>query len=202
MVSAGFNYTRSPKFKVNERFLFNPSDTSNQPLQPFTGEFPDPASLAVNVPDRFGVGVAVRPTPRLLAMVDVVRINYSSLTDDFLITFNFGQEGLTPGQFTTDDASEVHIGGEYTVHTGQNPVFVRAGVFTNPNHTTRYTPSSALTGDAAVINTVFDAIYNQLPRDTAVLGTVGAGVAIGPRLQIDAAYVHKKQFVASTAVRF
>ena len=206
-ISAGFNYTRSPKFTVNERFLFNDSTTTNNPLQPFAAPrfnppFADPTALPINVPDRFGFGVAVRPMPRLLAMVDVVGINYSSLTDDFLITISFGTPGLNPNQFKIDDATEFHFGGEYTLMTGANPVFLRAGVFTDPNHSTRYTPSTTLTGDDVALNTAFDAVYNLLPRETAVLGTVGAGVAIGPRVQIDAAYVHKKQFVASTAVRF
>src|SRR5262249_51769888 len=121
----------------------------------------------------------------------------------FLITLAFGTPGLTPAQFTIKDVSELHVGGEYTLKTGPHPVFVRAGLFTDPNHSTRYTPSTALSpADATLLNPEFDAVYNLLPRETAVRGTVGAGVAIGPRFQIDAAYVHNKQFVASTAVRF
>ena len=109
-----------------------------------------------------------------------------------------------PSQFSIDDGTEVHFGGEYNLMTGRVPVFVRAGVFTNPNHTTRYTssPSADAGMGNAGTNTFYSSIYNLLPRETLVRGTVGAGVAIGPRLQIDAAYVHKKEFVASTAVRF
>jgi long-subunit fatty acid transport protein len=201
MVSAGFNYTKSPKFTVGERFLRNAATTTPN-LVPNTG-FADPSPLKINVPDRFGVGVSVHPNPRLLVAADVVRINYSSLAKDFLITLNFPNTGLLPSQFSVDDATEVHFGGEYNVMTGKNPVFIRAGVFSNPNHTTRYTASAAAdAGSNAGTNTFYNSIYNLLPRDTAVRGTIGAGVALGPRLQIDAAYVHRKEFVASTAVRF
>jgi hypothetical protein len=104
-----------------------------------------------------------------------------------------------PNLFSIDDATEVHFGGEYNLMTGNNPVFVRAGVFTDPNHTTHFNPSSSV---STTINQYYTAVYNSLPRDTQVRGTVGGGIAIGPRVQIDAAYVHKKEFVASTGVRF
>jgi long-subunit fatty acid transport protein len=198
-VQAGFTFTKSPKFKVNERFLRN-AGTTPPNLVPFNvapNVYPDPATLSINVPDRFGFGVAVHPNSRLLIGADVVRINYSSLAKDFLITIDFNN--VLPNLFSIDDATEVHFGGEYNLMTGNNPVFVRAGVFTDPNHTTHFNPSSSV---STTINQYYTAVYNSLPRDTQVRGTVGGGIAIGPRVQIDAAYVHKKEFVASTGVRF
>ncbi len=206
IVQAGFTYTRSPKFAVNTRFLANPPPAGSQTrpnppnLQPFTSPpYPDPASLKINVPDRFGFGVAVHPNSRLLVAADVVRIQYSSLAKDFLITLDYTQPALTPNLFSVNDVTEVHFGGEYNILTGNNPVFVRAGVFTNPNHSTRFAGSTALPPE---LNNYYNAIYNLLPRDTLVRGTVGGGVVLGPRVQIDAAYVHRKEFVASTGVRF
>jgi long-subunit fatty acid transport protein len=206
IVQAGVTYTRSPKFAVNTRFLANPPPAGSQTrpsppnLQPFTSPpYPDPASLKINVPDRIGVGVAVHPNSRLLVAADLVRIQYSSLAKDFLITLDYTQPALTPNLFSVNDVTEVHFGGEYNVHTGNNPVFVRAGVFTNPNHSTRFAGSAALPPE---LNNYYNAIYNLLPRDTLVRGTVGGGIVLGPRVQIDAAYVHRKEFVASTGVRF
>jgi long-subunit fatty acid transport protein len=201
--SIGFDYTTGPTFKINERFLRNPGRSSglNQTLKPFDTTippFPDPNVLSIHVPNRFGVGVAARPTPRLLVAADVVRVNYSSLAKDFLITFDFGS-ALSPSQFTIKDATEFHAGGEYNVIAGSNPVFVRAGLFTNPNHAFRYTTAPSLSADT---NNYYSAIYNTLPRDTEVKGTVGGGIVIGPRFQVDLAYVWRKEFVASTAVRF
>jgi long-subunit fatty acid transport protein len=201
MWQAGFTFTKSPKFTVNERFLGNVGGARTN-LQAIPG-FPDPAPLPINVPDRFGAGVAVHPTSRLLVAADVVRINYSSLAENFLITLDFptatNPTGITPGQFSVDDGTELHVGGEFNLMTGNNPVFVRAGVFTNPDHTTRYTQSASVSD---LLNRYYDSIYNLLPRETTVHGTFGVGIAIGPKVQIDAAYVHKKEFVASTAVRF
>ena len=42
-----------------------------------------PRNVDVNVPNRIGVGVAVRPNPRWLFALDIVRINYSSLDGQF-----------------------------------------------------------------------------------------------------------------------
>jgi len=216
MVQAGFTYTRSPRFKVGERFLRNAGGTNPATLAPFNvapNIYPDPASLSINVPDRFGVGVAVRPMPRLLVGADVVRINYSSLAKDFLISIDFNSLPhdanflQASNMFSIDDATEVHFGGEFNLVTGQYPVFVRAGVFTDPNHTTQFTPTAALPtvcsqATNSCVNTYYTNVYDLLPRETKVRGTVGAGVVLGPRVQIDAAYVHKREFVASTGVRF
>jgi long-subunit fatty acid transport protein len=204
--SIGFDYTMGPSFKINERFLQNPGFSSglNQPLTPFTTPpfpkpFPDPSVLSIHVPGRFGVGVAARPTPRLLVAADVVRVNYSSLAKDFLITQDYFPQALSPSQFKGIDAAEFHAGGEYNVIAGSNPVFVRAGLFTNPNHAFRYTTAPSLSADT---NNYYSFIYNTLPRDVEIKGTVGGGIVIGPRFQVDLAYVWRKEFVASTAVRF
>ena len=162
----------------------------------FTG-FPKP--IAINTPDHFGFGVAARVMPKLLLAGDIVRVNYSaSLAKDFTIVVSFAEPNLNPSMFTIDDATEVHFGGEYNIVTGNNPVFVRAGVFTNPNHTVHFAATPAGHRNQLDCSTR----YNLLPRDTEVNGTVGSGVAIGPRFQVDVAYVFKKEFVASTAVRF
>ena len=199
--SIGFDYTRSPKFHIDENFLQNPGFTANpccgtqQTLVAFAGF---PKSIAINTPDHFGVGVGVRVMPNLLIGVDVVRVNYSSLADDFTLVVSFDSPTLSPTMFTVDNVTEFHVGAEYNLMTGKNPVFLRGGLFTNPNHTVHYSATST----DNVENSNFNAVYNLLPRDTEVRGTVGAGVAIGPRFQVDIAYVIKKEFVASTAVRF
>jgi hypothetical protein len=115
-----------------------------------------------------------------------------------VLTLDFGS-ALSPSQFTLDDVTEVHFGGEYNVITGSNPVFVRAGVYSNPNHSFKFLPSPNTAGD---LNNYYNSVYNLLPRDTEWKGTFGGGIAVGPRFQLDLAYVWKKEFVASTAIRF
>jgi hypothetical protein len=91
-----------------------------------------------------------------------------------------------------------------------NPVFVRGGVFTNPNHTLKFTgPVSNASIPSG--NEKYTALYDTLARDTEAYATVGAGVAVGLHFQLDAAYVArvspsavrgKKDLIVSAAVRF
>jgi long-chain fatty acid transport protein len=212
-VSVGFDYAKGPSFAVNETKASNPGFSgfpnpccgTNQPLVTSPGF---PVTVPINVPDRFGVGVAVRPLPRLLIAADAVRINYSSLARNIALIFD---EGSTVGShLTIDNVTEIHVGGEVNVSAGANPVFVRGGVFTNPNHTLKFTGPL---NDATIPfgNERYTALYDTLPRDTEVYGTVGAGVAVGLHLQLDVAYVAKvapsavpgrKDLIASAAIRF
>ena len=82
--------------------------------------------------------------------------------------------------------------------SGANPVFLRAGVLTNPYHGMKYLGGSP---DAAT-NTNFDAIFNRGNKDDKVHATFGGGVAVGRRFQADLAYVWDRDFVVSAAVRF
>jgi len=188
MVQVGFDYTRSPKFTTSEN-LSDASDTS------FPG-FPKP--VQINVPDHFGVGVAVRPQPKLLIGADVVRTNYSSLSKNTTVIF-FGANGVTGNEFSTPDVTDVHVGAEYNVYNmlDKNPVFVRGGVYTNRSHLVTFTGTSD-----ANANSVLNAQYNLTPRKDETRGTAGAGIALGPHAQVDAAYVFGKEFVLSAAVRF
>ena len=198
MVSAGFSYSKGPKYTSSENLQINPGYNSNPALatnQPLTQatNFPKPFSL--NVPDHFGAGVSVRPIPQLLIAADAVRINYSVLSQNTTLVFF---PTLTGNEFVTPDVTEIHVGAEYNVYNMMgNPIFVRGGVFTNPAHFVTFTGSS----DPA-INASETANYNLLPRSDETRGTVGVGIAIGPRGQVDAAYVFGREFVLSAAVRF
>jgi long-chain fatty acid transport protein len=207
MVSIGISYGKSPKFKTSENLQTNPGFRTtntppfgtNQPLVTSSGPTPAqtfPKEVSINVPNHFGIGVAVRPNPRLLVAGDVVRMNYSSLSAN--TTLIFFPTLLTGSEYVTSDVTEVHVGAEYNVYTmSGNPLFVRAGVFTNPNHLVSFTGTSDPATKAAET-----AKYNLLPRKDETSGTFGVGIALGPRAQIDAAYVFSKEFVLSSAVRF
>jgi long-subunit fatty acid transport protein len=196
MVSVGFNYERSPKYSFSETLQFNPSTTSNQPLSTASGF---PKSFEFNVPDHFGFGVSIRPTSQLLIAADGVWTGYSSLSKNTAIIFNSDPPQLTGSEYSTPDVTELHVGAEYNVYTLKgNPLFVRAGVFTNPAHLVTYNGNvSDRTSQAAE-----QAKYNLLPRTDETRGTVGVGFVLGPRAQIDAAYVFSNEFVLSSAIRF
>jgi long-subunit fatty acid transport protein len=199
MFQLGFDYAKGPKFNTSETLQVNPGQAlnppSNQPLVTAPG-FPKP--VPINVPDHFGAGFSVRPVPKLLIGADVVRVLYSSLTKTVTLIFN--DTTLTGGEFSTPDATEAHVGAEYNLFNmmqGKSPVFVRGGFYTNPSHVITFTGASD-----AVTNAVMNAQYNFAPRTDEVRGTIGGGVVIGSRVQVDAAYLFGKEFVLSSAVRF
>jgi long-chain fatty acid transport protein len=213
MVSVGFSYAKGPSFAVSENKAVNPGFSgfpnpccgTNKPLVTTSGY---PVTVTIAVPDRFGVGVAVRPHPRLLVAADAVRINYSSLAKN--ITLIFDEGSTVGGNLAIDNVTEIHVGGEVNVSAAANPVFVRGGVFTNPNHTLKFT--GPITNPSIPLgNERYTALYDTLPRDTETYATVGAGVAVGLHFQLDAAYVArvapsavrgKKDLIVSAAVRF
>jgi long-chain fatty acid transport protein len=200
-VSVGIQFSKGPNLSVSESLQFNPGVTgfintsSNQPLQNVIGS---PFAVPINVPNRFGFGAAFRPTSRLLATFDFVRIGYSRLANNFVVIFD--GPAITSSEFSIPNVIEAHFGGEYLLHTGGVPVYIRAGVFTAPDHSTVFTPT---TPPASVdFNASEVAINNSLARKTTVAGTVGAGFVFGKHSQLDLAYVGTREFVVSLGARF
>ena len=209
-ISAGITYTKAPTFQLQELYQFNVGDCefftcpggvpSNQPLRNYTSAaFINGIGVEINVPDRIGLGVSARPTPRLTVAFDAVRINYSKLAKNFTIIF--GRESLTSSNFAINDVTEIHAGGEYTLFDslkGLNaPVLVRAGVFTNPAHRVQFIP-----GSNSATNDFQSAVFNTGTAETQVKGTIGAGLVFSRRVQMDLAYVWKQDVVLSAAYRF
>src|SRR5262249_40123669 len=107
MVSAGFTFAKGPKFTSSENAQTNPgfnnnvlAGAANLPLVQANGF---PRAFAFNVPDQFGFGVSLRPKPVLLITADVVRINYSSLSENTTIIFNSDPPQLTGTEYRTAD---------------------------------------------------------------------------------------------------
>jgi long-chain fatty acid transport protein len=207
LLSVGFTYGKSPKFNTSENLQTNPGfrTLNTAPFgtnQPLTTVANFPAPVQINVPDHFGAGVAIRPNTRLLIAADAVRMNYSSLSKNTAVIFQVGSVQGT--EYVTPDVTELHLGAEYNVFNMMQkfPVFVRAGVYTNPNHLVTYTPIPATAINAASVNASEIAKYNLLPREDETRGTVGVGFVFTTRFQVDVAYVFRKEVVASTAVRF
>ncbi|HMF95063.1 MAG TPA: outer membrane protein transport protein [Vicinamibacterales bacterium] len=200
MFQVGGNYAKGPKFTTSETLQVNLGQNLSPPVNqtPLVTAPGFPKPVPIDVPDHFGGGFSARPTPRLLVGADVVRTLYSSLTKTVTLIFN--DTTLTGGEFSTPDTTEFHVGAEYNVLNlmqGKSPLFVRGGFYSNPSHVITFTGAS----DAAT-NAVMNAQYNLAPRNDEYRGTVGGGVVLGSRVQVDAAYVFGKEFVLSSAVRF
>jgi long-subunit fatty acid transport protein len=191
-VSVGVQFSKGSNVELSENLELNPSLVNNNTLNT-ADDFPK--VVTINVPNRFGAGVTVRPTSKLMVAFDFVHIGYSSLAKDFTIVLDAAV--VAPENFEVDDVIETHLGGEYMLVSGTNSVFVRAGMYTAPNHATKF-----LGANDTVANAAYQASYNLLPRETAVVGTFGAGFVVGPKFQVDFAYVWQREFVASAAIRF
>jgi long-chain fatty acid transport protein len=201
-LTVGASYTKSPQFTIQQSKVVNQSTTTNDNLVASDG-FPKPVDL--NVPDHFGAGISFRATPRLLIAGDAVRTTYSSLSKTTTLVFFVDAGVITGSDFVTPDVTELHLGAEYNVYSLKgNMVLVRGGVFTNPDHTTRYVPTTKPDRTAAEANAINTEIatYNLIPAKDETRGTLGVGIVIGRRTQFDIAYAVGGDFVASAAWRF
>ena len=87
----------------------------------------------------------------------------------------------------------------------RNPVLLRAGVFTNHDHSLRFagtvqSGSSITAAQAQRINVYERSVFNLGQHGTELKGTFGGGFAVGRRGAVDAAYVWKERFVISLGI--
>ncbi len=93
------------------------------------------ATTRIKVPDFLGLGFAWRPTDRFKAALDINHITYSDLT--LAPANNPDVTQAVRDQFEdVEDAVEIHFGLEYIFLVGskRQPLTVRAGVYTDPDH--------------------------------------------------------------------
>ncbi len=88
-----------------------------------------------HVPDVAGAGVSFRPAPLLTLSADVVWVEYSNLTDDFVsvIEFKSPQDVESIQGYGVDDGIEPHLGAEY-FFPFEVPLALRAGWWRDPAH--------------------------------------------------------------------
>ncbi|HXI11875.1 MAG TPA: hypothetical protein VNM92_04430 [Thermoanaerobaculia bacterium] len=167
--------------------------------------FGQTASPTFHIPDIAGLGVTYKPgkigpidlNQALTLSADGVFVKYSNLTDDFSSS-GFGTQFLSD-QFTSKDAVEIHLGGEYFFST-KIPIAVRAGWWRDPAHSIQY--GGPLTCDDSrypaeqrvlcAANRVAATTLFPESKDQDHL-SVGIGLA-WPRFQIDAAYETSNKF--------
>jgi len=203
--SLGAVYTRSPKFKIEEDFGYY--DLNNNYTSFGWGEDNRqrfPTDVFINVPDKFGFGFAVRPKESLTLLMDMVHVRYSQQAENFKILFT-GKEFLMPEDYVIKNATELHLGGEYVMFVGKNPFAIRAGVFTEPDHKIKFVNPNIPDPAAQLQSTIEESFWNLGNRDTKLGFSVGAGLVIKERLQLDFAYAMTdlvKELSVSTVVRF
>ncbi len=123
--SVGAVYKRQPKFDYDYRL--EGLDTNFEPVPPETG------GADFNIPDSFGVGLSFKATETFTISLEVNRVRYSELTDDFEVFFgNLNDEsGATQ---TIGDTTEYRVGAEYIFVDLRFPIALRAGFRNEPYH--------------------------------------------------------------------
>jgi long-chain fatty acid transport protein len=210
-VSLGAVYRSGAKFELSEMFsntfLIDFLKRAIASANPYE-DLSDITKFTLKVPDSYGIGLAIQPMKALTFTLDVVRIEYKDLLEDFdLILTGY----TTKDNFTVDNATEVHFGIEYTLEIGERLLALRAGVYNDPDHTVRFTGTTfgRLAGfqDAESWTQYYDTMNRSLfpgGKDQMHL-TAGVGLVVNDRFQVDTAANiadKNKQFSISAVYRF
>ena len=190
VVSVGAVYKKNPKFEVEE--------TESGPFSAKPGTFTN----VLNVPDTFGIGVALKPNDNITIVSDIVHVQNSDLADEIEVGRNVLTSGFTNDDivYNIDDAWDYHVGTEFIVFAGKIPVALRAGYFRRSS--TSLLVESAPGLSAAGLATL-QALFTE--REDENHFTIGNGFVFGPHFQIDWAVDLANlsdQFILSTVVRF
>jgi long-subunit fatty acid transport protein len=176
-VSLGAVYKKGENFDFTQNFAVTVSDgVDSVDITRRTQAVP------VRIPDVFGGGLAVRPTENWVVSADVVRVAYSD-ADLGAGSENLYQSNGEGGREALADATEIHVGTEYTFPVGSDWLLaVRAGFYTDPDH---------------------DGLAGLNSDQTHV--TIGGGVVVKNRVQLDVAGNFAdfiKEGLLSVVVRF
>jgi hypothetical protein len=135
------------------------------------------------VPHTLAFGASFRPKPPLTLAVEVTRIWYSRLREDF-VTAQAAGSGRADS-FTVDDGTEVHGGVQYVVTRWRGVPRFRAGAWFDPDHSVHFTPGAGATFTDRLfderLSTALSTGRNQ------VHGTGGIGLTFGAHLEVNGA---------------
>ncbi|OGF62164.1 MAG: hypothetical protein A2Y62_20235 [Candidatus Fischerbacteria bacterium RBG_13_37_8] len=198
--SMGFVYRNQPKLQLEEDFIV--------PAINIWGREPEHTIFknTFNLPDSYGLGISLRPTPNLTFSFDLVRMMYTDLLEDFKINYNPITIGLTEGEievpFTVQDGNEYHVGGEYVFFIKKIPVALRAGYYSDPPHQIGLDEDLFWELNEEETDPVAE-VFPAGELEHHITG--GLGIAMRDNMQIDIAYDYnryRKETVASFIYRF
>ncbi len=211
-VSIAIAFSKRPSFTVTENYdqdltpatagAGRATDRQQGPLLPASGF---PKQISLDIPDQISAGVELRPHRRIIAVFEGTYVRYSDLARG--LTAVVAHDVLKSSDFQIDDAGEIHLGSEVNVGSDRNPVWLRGGVLTVADHRLRFVGDVQSGGNLTPaqsqrINSLERARFNLGAHDTDLTGTVGAGIALGPRLSADVAYVWRKRLIVSVGAGF
>jgi long-subunit fatty acid transport protein len=168
-LSIGLTYKRRPSFKIQQKYRFTdfPSDSVNS------------TQINFNVPSSYGIGISYRPTDVLTIAVDIVRVNYSSLTKDFVVTFT--PQDVVPADFAVDNGTEIHGGAEYVLFLKTIGIVFRGGGYLEPDNRIRFVRDPGTAFDRKIMKALFQS------GKSYAHGTFGVGCILSNNVQFDLA---------------
>jgi hypothetical protein len=192
-LSIGAIYKNRPSVAVQQTFRF-----TNFPKDSVSTK-----SINLKIPSSIGVGISYRPMDVLTLAFDAVRITYSRLTDDFVLTIS--QSSLSKSDFTVDDGMEYHAGAEYVLLLQSIGIVFRGGVYVEPDSRIRFSGNVMDSNDADRIfsRQVSAALFQA--GETNVHYTFGTGLILSDNFQFDVAgnlSTGSDEIVGSLVVRF
>jgi long-subunit fatty acid transport protein len=131
-----------------------------------------------DVPHILSAGLAYRPSDAWLFTLDVNRVYYSELSNEVIDIF-----GGIESPLQVDDGTEVRLGMEYAFINMERPLFLRAGVWRDPDHRLSV-PSSELQDCAGAdfFNCIDGVLFQSGDDETHY--SLGLGWAF-PKFQVD-----------------
>lgn len=187
---AGFMFTPNEVFSLGLSYKRQPDfDYVHQVTQRdfTTGELVpgEPGTHAFHIPDSLNLGISFKPSETFLVSLEVNRVAYSELVEDYHHFFDTG--GYTQ---TVEDATEYHAGLEYFILRFHLPLALRAGYWFEPYHALKNTflDTQILYWDeesrlAHIRNAVF---LQRFEEDTDHI-TMGLGVTLTRDISLDLA---------------
>lgn len=145
-IGIGLVYRDGPEFDLVEQVLqdgIRAKDLREYIVSAGIGNAAGEFINTIAIPDSYGAGIAFGPffEPRggggLLISIDVMRVEYADLLDNFTAGLNnqlFGSDSLGT-VFIVEDETETHFGVEWGWTVGyNNSVYLRAGAYSEADH--------------------------------------------------------------------
>lgn len=149
-----------------------------------TYQIDDQGIAAFNTPDSFGAGFAVKPNEFTVVALEVNRVSYSELSDDYHAFFDSGGETQT-----VSDATEYRVGVEWFASQLSWPLAIRAGYWFEPYHalTNTYLDNQILYADEDGFQHIRNAVFLRQFKDDTDHLSFGLGLTLSRHLAIDSA---------------
>jgi len=197
-VKLALSAKRQPLFKYNELI-------TNNEFQERT-----PVGIRFKIPDSLSMGFAYQPDEFWTIVGEIDWIQYQQLSGEnftILSDNDVGQEEFFRfdiQDYRNSNDPEYHLGLEYLQPWSKNILALRTGIFTSPDHKTRFV-GTPMPGESARIFDIQEFIFNTGSSEVDLGYTFGIGFVRNNKLQIDLAVVNSdltRRVITSVLYRF